>query len=467
VVDTGRLKPSRYNNRLAVNGCVLYHNTLYDSLIAVTPGERERVDAILRRDCVGARALSKELPSYARILTGHGFLIPETTDELAICRELFLHGRDRYPVLTLSIVLGYGCNFSCGYCFQRLTRDVRGTSAVVSDEQFQAFLRFIGTQMDNVQTLDVSWMGGEPLLFLGRIGRFADRLRELCDARGVSWKNLLITNGYLLTAETRGRLRMLPNLKLQVTIDGPRAVHDRRRPHRSRNGSFDEILGNVEACLREGIETHLRINVDEENAGTIPELIEVLDHTEVAHWPGLVHFARVGLDVLPTEPPDIAGYRAFSRRERAFFASKSARPYVKLPELGRTSGCPGLGRRDYQLDPEGRLFKCPRYMHEPAYAVAAAEGGEVREHTSHERWLRWDPFDQPKCTHCSLLPICMGGCPFNAIQDGSESLCGETRHYYKNRTLMQFEAFQRDGGERTGHLPRRRLARPSAVSRSA
>jgi uncharacterized protein len=439
---TGNLKPSRYNRRLRAGQITLYHNTLYGSLLAVSSADRENVDAILKGRYETVGSWRAAMPHLIRVLTEHEFLVPRERDELEVCRALFMRGQSHYPNLTLSFILGYDCNFSCGYCFQRLARRQRGTASVLSESHFEALIRFIEPQLSDVKKLDVSWMGGEPLLFLDRLLRFGERLKALAAAKEIAFENLLITNGYHLTEDAIDRLLALPNLKMQITIDGPPKVHDRRRPHMTGAGTFDLILKNVSRCLRRGIETHIRINVDAENAGEMPALIQLLEQTELAHQRDLVHFARTGWEVLPTDPPDIKGFRTFTRMERAFFSSERRSSCVKLPILSRTTGCPGLGHSEYLIDPEGHIFKCPRYTHDPAFAVGQVEGCQVSLNANHELWQAWTPFEQTKCRQCSLLPLCMGGCPFTAIYGGQQSTCGETRYYYSTRMLMQYRALR-------------------------
>jgi uncharacterized protein len=442
-LDADTLKASRFNRRLPGQGLVLYHNTLYGSLMSAKLNDSARIDSILGEPRTSAAALQEVMPHLAKILIGHGLLIPEARDELQICQALYRHAHTHYPSLRLSLILGYDCNFACGYCFQRLTRAVQGTTAALSETRFETFVRFIEPQLEGKRSLDVSWIGGEPLLFLDRITRFGRRLNSIADRHGLKFDNLLITNGYGLTDEVVDQLATLPNLKLQVTIDGPPDIHDRRRPHAHDGNTFDVILGNVERCLRRKLQTHIRINVDEENAGALGELIERLDRTELGRHPGLVHFARTGLDVLPTEPPDVQGYRSFARTEDAFFRSEHNRSCVKLPDMKLTGGCPGLGNNEYILDPQGRVFKCPRFTHDVAYAVAEVpDDGDVTINANYTKWVEWDPFTQEKCKRCSLLPLCMGGCPFNAIYMDQESQCGETKHYSTSRMWLHFRALR-------------------------
>ena len=33
------------------------------------------------------------------------------------------------------------------------------------------------------------------------------------------------------------------------------------------------------------------------------------------------------------------------------------------------------------------------------------------------QYLNWDPFTKEKCVECKYLPVCSGGCPFNALSD--------------------------------------------------
>ena len=63
-----------------------------------------------------------------------------------------------------------------------------------------------------------------------------------------------------------------PVKEVQVTLDGPAALHDRRRPHAGGAGTFDRIVAGIDGLVAAGIPVNLRVVADRENLPALPEL---------------------------------------------------------------------------------------------------------------------------------------------------------------------------------------------------
>ena len=65
---------------------------------------------------------------------------------------------------------------------------------------------------------------------------------EICDKYGVRYQANIITNGYLLNKEIVKELEDIHVKHIQVTIDGPKDIHDKRRFLKGKQGTFDKIF---------------------------------------------------------------------------------------------------------------------------------------------------------------------------------------------------------------------------------
>ena len=92
----------------------------------------------------------------------------------------------------------------------------------------------------------LTFFGGEPLLNLPVMYDLAerawqrDRRRAAC-ACAIS----IITNGLLLTPEVVDRLLPYGLNGIKITLDGDRDTHNRMRPLRGGQGTFDRIVENI------------------------------------------------------------------------------------------------------------------------------------------------------------------------------------------------------------------------------
>src|SRR5438045_449313 len=83
---------------------------------------------------------------------------------------------------------------------------------------------------------------GEPLLNLPVMYDLAERSWRAAEARGVRLFINIITNGLLLTPEIVDRLEPFGLNGIKVTLDGDKHTHDRMRPLRGGQGTFDRII---------------------------------------------------------------------------------------------------------------------------------------------------------------------------------------------------------------------------------
>lgn len=142
------------------------------------------------------------------------------------------------------LVLTYGCNLACPYCYQKDIHSADVATPWVVD-------RMVETGLGSRYIL---W-GGEPLMKENhRVVEHALRY-----AKGV------VTNGKDLEHFVPYMWRVE---NVQVTLDGPREVHNERR------GAFDRIVDGVDAALKAGISVTARTNVDHENVSSLPWLAQ-------------------------------------------------------------------------------------------------------------------------------------------------------------------------------------------------
>ena len=102
--------------------------------------------------------------------------------------------------------------------------------------------------------------GGEPLLAENK--EIVNYIVEEGVKRG--YKFNAITNGYELE-HYLDLLSPTKICKLQITIDGPKAIHDTRRIHYKDYGTFDKIIHNISMALKKNIKVSVRMNTDNHN----------------------------------------------------------------------------------------------------------------------------------------------------------------------------------------------------------
>ncbi|MFI1212579.1 radical SAM protein [Streptomyces sp. NPDC020802] len=380
------------------------YNTSTGNYVVLTATERRALDAAMAGEVVA-------ITDAARLYES-GLLLDPTIDEVESVRRAFRFATgSRYsPHLTIAPTMD--CNFGCDYCFES---HVRGA---MSDQVQAGLVDFAGALLASAgeePDLSVTWFGGEPLMAMSVISRLSELFLALVDSgQAKSYVADIITNGHGLSATVLERLRRADVRQIQVTIDGPKSIHDSRRYLKaSGGGSFDRIVENLRRAV-EHFRVVVRVNVDRTNADTIEELFLQLD--------------RTGL--LPAVLVDPARVEAFSTDHRAFSAVFTAAEFAawrsELQEWAAVRGwtlaptpvgpnltgvCQVDSINSFVVDPVGQLFKCWAEL-----GTTASPVGTIADRTS---WptksvgslATRDPFDDPGCVSCLLLPMCLGGCP--------------------------------------------------------
>jgi uncharacterized protein len=234
----------------------------------------------------------------------------------------------------------------------------------------------------------------------------------------------MATNGSLLTMRTLELLHLECRLtSMEVTIDGPEEMHDRRRLKRNGRGSFHRIVDVLAQTVRRGLIPQLaisiRINIDHENEESVPDLITDLACFGLAGPQITLQLSPVhswGNDVSDVE----IAVKGYAEREAGWLRlAESLRiGYRVLPDHAVASTCKATTRSGEIIDPTGRVFSCsehPLVPGAPERAVVATvdelAGSQRRPAGLLDDWFDEIDAGGAQCSRCPILPVCGGSCP--------------------------------------------------------
>ncbi len=162
------------------------------------------------------------------------------------------------------------CNLACKYCYYMPDR-ARALQVLMPRHVMGALLEGLaaadGREARN-GVVTLYWHGGEPLLQPLGFWLAVHRLQtDLCRTHGIRWENRLTTNATLVDDRMAEFLAMR-HWTVNVSLDGPRAVHDRERVDRRGRGTYDRTFAGLETLRRAGIEPAVfSVMRDDEGAG--------------------------------------------------------------------------------------------------------------------------------------------------------------------------------------------------------
>lgn len=376
----------------------------------------------------GGRAKDADEELRQRLVLG-GFLVGDDVDELALIQQRYRAGRETSRGLSLTIAPTVACNFRCSYCFQE------HPNRRMSQEDVAALQSFVRERLQPNTQLDVTWFGGEPLLAAEQLLELARWCQQLAAERDCRFSHSMVSNGYLLTESVAEQLAAIGDFTdAQITLDGTRELHDRRRPLAGGRGTFDTILDNV-ASAAAHITIALRVNVDHSNVAQLEVLLDELAAR------GLSGSVGVYLGHVWEYTEQVAGLggtglsvEEFARLQIGFELLKLQKGFganLTLPRPRTGSVCVADNPDGFVLSPGGLLFNC---WNEAAASAAQASGSygqpptmATRERLQHNAsgWASYEAASQPACSDCTVLPLCMSGCPWEARKAtaGSSGQC--------------------------------------------
>lgn len=388
-------------------------------------GYATRTGTIFEAGLDTARALEageiSALPPAERdYLAGIEALVPAGEDELSVVTGRLRGWTNGPGIRRVAILPTAYCNMMCAYCGQEHRK------SRVKEERARKLTERVKRSMSDPATtkLSVMWFGGEPLMGLRIIREMSAEFITESRRTGMHYMADVTTNGSLLTERTLALLYGECQIRfLEITLDGPAEVHNKRRLKRNGTGSFDHIVDLISRVVRDGdypgLGFGIRVNIDNQNEDSVPDLIGDL----AGHGIG---GDRVKLSLAPVHSwgNDVSA-RALARRE---FARQEAEWIRLATALGisagflasraRTATCLATMPTAEVIDPDGNIYSCSEHPLVPidrdrgrVGTVDSLGPDEQRGPGLYAGWYDEVSAGRWPCSRCPFLPVCGGGCP--------------------------------------------------------
>jgi len=322
--------------------------------------------------------------------------------------------------LSLTIAPTSDCNFNCSYCFENSPTPINMNDCV-EDE----LIEFIKKHND-IKSLSVTWYGGEPMLVFDRIASITEKIKLL----KVEYSANMVTNGFSFDKESIEALEGLKIRSVHISLDGLEHTHNKRRPHKTKNETFDCIVNNIGLIseLSPNTKIIIRVNVDKENRHEYHKVYKYLKNLYGAKitniYPGFVKKTYGKCD----SPEEML----LSNEEQTDFLLEQYQKYGIidfshfLPD-SFYSECIARSVNGYLVAPDGHLYKCWTDLGNLNEAIGHLSGKEFNADNLAKYMVGCDPFHDEKCRECKFLPVCGGGCPHfrlkNLFHGAKADLC--------------------------------------------
>lgn len=364
-------------------------------------------------------SLAKADPSLLEEMASRGYLV-QTQAENKLYRNRyfdFADQRDQEEV-QLFFVPNYSCNFSCSYCYQD---EYTNPNQFASPEVVEAFFRYVATEFAGRRKY-LTIFGGEPLLNNRHQQELIRLLVEHSNRLGL--EICVVTNGYYLENYTEilaaGKIR-----EIQVTLDGTRQIHDKRRFLKGGAPTFDPIVRGIDACLAAGFPVNLRMVVDRQNVENLPELAAFaiekgwtgnpLFKTQIGRNYELHHcqstpdqlFTRLTLFrkifELTKEFPHISQFY-----KPSYSVVKYLAEHGELPDP-LFDACPAC-KSEWAFDYTGSIYSCTATVGKEGERLGTFFPDVTKNEEMIRQWASRDVTSIAECRNCPVQLACGGGC---------------------------------------------------------
>ena len=282
------------------------------------------------------------------------------------------------------------CNLHCRHCYQDDYQAQMNREDMLSVlDKYEAYIHVHDYEGQ------VNLTGGEPLLH-------PDFMFLAAEVRKRHLRLGILTNGTLITEETAAQLSSLHPVFVQVSLDGPRRIHDGIRGE----GNFDRALAGIDNLKHRGVRVLVSFTAMKDNYASFRELAKICRaHRVDKLWWDRVVTDDPALFLTTQEFRSVSETAARLSRRYRFISNDRALQWI--PGGNCSYEC-SAGKRLLVVLPDGSLMACRRL---PFVVGNIKDDGElagiIDNNTVMQQLAR--PVFAPKCVKCRHFITCAAG----------------------------------------------------------
>lgn len=311
--------------------------------------------------------------------------------------------------LSFTIAPTLNCNFRCAYCYEKNARN----PYMMKNEMISKIFDFAKDK----KNINIEWYGGEPLLSLDFIKKF----NEAANEREINLTQNIVTNGYLLTEDVIRYFHKIDMRNIQITLDGNKNSHNKRRPHVTNLDSYTRIVENLDVlfsyCKQNfySPSVAIRVNIDKSNEADYPEIKKYFEDRY-----GDFFYVYYGIIYESNGCLDKSDIQFNTEEEKNYLIRLEHNYGIKNPvEYPSCRGCFACGAQNlnnYVIDPYGLMYKCWDDVGMKEKAVLSLADQKFRNpKVESDYMIKSFGYFNKDCKDCLMFYSCLGGCPYKAL----------------------------------------------------
>lgn len=403
------MKISKYTKFLVKDGKYYIYNSLSNFLCRIDKDLYQILSGNVEDIQIEDEKILESL-FVNKILTNHD------KDDLLEYAAPIKFNRRQSSLLNLTITPTMDCNFNCPYCFETKEK------GVMSEKTINNIVKYISDNK-NIQSVNIDWFGGEPLLAPHVIEIFSKKIKDL-NLKSIN--STIITNGYYLNDENIELLKKSGVSYIQLSMDGIFESHNKKRFTKTDRDTFTKIIYNIDNFHKKeyDIQLGIRINIDSENIDEYSNIHQYFfdrykNSKYITVQPAFI------IDTTKSENNKSVNNEVTKLNFSKVLVEKFNNPKLVYPQNG-INECAIRNINTWAIDAKGDVYKCWEIIGNKKYRVGelSEKGIKITDSKLLNRYLFGaDPFENQKCLDCFSLPICGGGCPHKRIENEFNNRC--------------------------------------------
>lgn len=305
--------------------------------------------------------------------------------------------------MEISITVTKDCNLQCKYCYQGKHIE----KIQISFETIKKIVELIKDKLIeyNDSSLDIVFIGGEPLLAYKKIIQIAELLNA--NLSNVVIKYYITTNGTVLNDEILTFLTQ-KKVDVSVSIDGNQNIHDRYRVDKQNRGTYKKVISTIKTLQKNNVKVKARMTITPDSAFTFYEDVVKLFEQNITVINPVCDFTcewkSTQIDALKVAYRRLADWyiKMVGQVQLTCF---DGRLYSLLTRKKLFCNA-GIGLH-YVISTSGEIYPCNYVTDNPDFLIGnlrkIKEPSEVRE-----MYLEYVLNENIKCKECDANEFCYG-----------------------------------------------------------
>lgn len=333
-----------------------------------------------------------------------GMVVAADCDEVDNVVEKWKQEDNDPTQFTMIVLPTLDCNLRCWYCFEEHKKGSK-----MSEETFERVCRLVDhiTESEELKVFNLDFFGGEPLLpFKMTTLPLIKYVSKRCLERGIDMTLRFTTNGVLLTDEVREELLKIPlkfKPNFQITIDGDREHHNMTKFTASGKPTYDLIIRNIKAALKDGMPVTNRFNYTAETIDGFESVIKEYDDLSDVER----NLLRFDFQQVWQEGDN---RKCWEKAQEISNANRDSNHEICMEKHFNKYRCIHESNRHVAITYNGNVYLCTtRDMTESNRMGYVKEDGTIAYNDLY-RMRESVKYGNETCRLCRVFPICHGAC---------------------------------------------------------